>query len=140
MERGREVAAVSLARVASADVRPPLSVGEQLHRPTQLPLLLPLPDVAQRAHDDGVGAVPDVRAAPPPALHGYRRRRHVSFRTRYRCVPVILACLCVVVYRWTAKKKMTQILDTKCLLNSAYFQLNAFSLLWQQAAMFFITV
>lgn len=44
------------------DVRPPLPVGEQLHRPAELSLLLFLPDLAVDPHAEHLLTVADLRA------------------------------------------------------------------------------
>lgn len=53
-------------------------MGEQLHRETELPLLLPLPAVSHRAHGGRVLRRPPVRAGAPTGPVGAACSSHVS--------------------------------------------------------------
>ena len=64
-----------------ADIRPPLSVGEQLHRPAELPVLRAVPGVAQPTHGLHLRPVPGVRAAQAGRPGRRRSDRHVSSLT-----------------------------------------------------------
>lgn len=79
-------------------LRPPLSVGEQLHRQEELPLLLPLPPVPDSSHHGCVWLWPALYPLPSPEHRPPARHRHVSFMDltrvyfcplRYRSVTVL---------------------------------------------------
>lgn len=60
-------------------LRPPLPLGQQLHRPEELPLLLPLPAVPHHPHDGSFLLRPHLRPPPPREAGGVTHHRHVSF-------------------------------------------------------------
>lgn len=76
---GRHILLFLLSPCALSGFRPPLSLGEQLHRPEELSLLLPLPAVAHHPHRQRVRLRPGLRPAPPAAAGHAARCRHVSF-------------------------------------------------------------
>lgn len=60
--------------------RPPLPVGEQLHRQEELPILLPLPPVSDGSHHGRVWLWPALYPLPPPEHRSLARHCHVSFQ------------------------------------------------------------
>ena len=66
-----------------ADFRPSLPVGEQLHRQAKLQVLLLLPDIPQRAHDQHIHVEPGVRAEEAGQPDGEGADRGVSFTFVY---------------------------------------------------------
>lgn len=59
-------------------LRPPLPLGQQLHRASQLPLLLPVPAVAQCAHGGCRRLWPGLRAEPRRGAGRCPHHHHVS--------------------------------------------------------------
>lgn len=82
-----------------AGFRPPLPLGEQLHRQAELPLLLPVPVVADGSHDLRVRLWPHICAAPHGRAVEAALHRHVSFKhTRHTYCMCKCVCLCVCVH------------------------------------------
>lgn len=77
-----------LTRCPCPGLRPPLPLGQQLHRAPQLPLLLPVPAVAQRAHGGRRGLRPGLRAEPRRRAGSCPHHHHVSLaRPQRQCGP-----------------------------------------------------
>ncbi len=74
------------AFLLAVGVRPPLPVGEQLHRPEELPIFLPVPAVSKCSHGGSVFLRPAVRLTSPWDAECASHNRDVSFHSTHLLV------------------------------------------------------